>query len=171
LRLDDQAERLRDEIHEHFEDAILQHEEDAPITPWLEKATGHTVRIAAVLHAVQNADFLERPINIETLDRAYELLEFYRAHAEVLHPRLTGAETEAMANARQVLRWIINGHRFDGFTVRDALRGLRRRIREKRQLMAALAILEEHGYVRVVSVSTGGRPAEAVEVHPDLRQA
>ena len=73
--------------------------------------------------------------------------------------------------AKALLDRITMGEVEHGEKVRDIYRRQWSELRTPEEVAAAIRKLEEHGWVRRVTVkpSGGGRPSEVVHIHPDLR--
>jgi hypothetical protein len=132
----------------------------AHLAGWAAKLTGATCRIAALLHlAAHLRDGWARPINADTLAGAIRLAGYLTEHALAVFD-LMGADPR-IDDARWLLDWIARTGQ-QQFTRRDAHQATRGRFRKAADLEPALALLEEHGWVRRVDADPagpkGGRP-------------
>ena len=127
------------------------------------KVPGAAVRLAGILHAVKHA--LGRPwdtvITFETMSDALDIMAVIIRHSTAALD-LMGADP-AIAAARQVLAWIVR-KKLPTFTIREAFNALRSIFPKVQQLMVALEILEERGYIKVDEPlkKSPGRPASPV---------
>lgn len=125
--------------------------------------------IAGLLHLAEHlADGFDRPISFETMVSAQALIDYYTDHALAVFDLMS--TDQATARAHAVWDWI---ERTDTvrLTARAAFTGLSRpKFPKMADLEPALAILEQHGYLRRLpgSPTTGrGRPpASAYETNP-----
>jgi hypothetical protein len=140
------------------------------VASWAGKLAGAAARLAALLHVADHAgETVPVEVPVETALRAVAIARACVPHAEALEDVLSAPpELEA---ARRVLSWL-QRHGRAVVTAREILRGTRGSVSlaTAGQRDAALALLERHGYVRVVSiVSRGpGRPSPEWDVHPSL---
>ena len=139
-------------------------------TDWAGKATGAATRIAGVLHSIKYAHHIswETLISEETMRHAISILEVITQHS-LAAIDMMGADPK-MALAHRVLAWI-ERTKLETFTLRDAFSKLRSLFKKVDELKPVLAILEDHGYIKVFEhpKATRGRPPSPwIEVHPDL---
>ena len=145
-------------------------------TDWAGKAAGAAARLAGVLHAADHAGGAPWliPIPAQTMRRACALTGVFARHSLAAFG-LMDAAPELRA-ARKLWAWIERKARA-AFTPRDAWQGLNNGAAFPRMadVNAALGVLEERGYVRVLAEpggGTGGRPSSPmVIVRPDLAAA
>lgn len=127
------------------------------------KVPGAAARLAGILHAVKHAH--GRPwdavITFETMRDALDIMAVI-IHHSIAALDLMGADP-TIAAARQVLAWI-ERKKFPTFTVREAFNALRSIFPHVQQLMVAIEILEERGYIKIdAPLKKGpGRPASPV---------
>jgi hypothetical protein len=79
----------------------------------------------------------------------------------------------ATAAAKTLLDRIDVGDVEHGAKVREIYRNQWRQLTTPEEVAVAIEVLEEHGWVRQVTAKPGprgGRPSEALHVHPDLRE-
>src|SRR5438270_7935501 len=142
------------------------------LTDWGAKAVGAMMRIAALLHLAEHfRTGYERPISVGTVAQAHALIEYYTAHTLAAFDTMTTDPTTD--RARHLLDWM----RTTGtarFNARDAFTNQPRgRFPKMADLEPALALLEQHGYLRRLPSPPTGRqggrpPAPVYEVHPGL---
>lgn len=127
------------------------------IRDWGSKLAGATLRIAGILHCVEDYDLPQ--ISRRTIDAAITIARYLIPHAEValLHMAATGGTN---ADAVYVLNWI-ERHKRNEFTKSEAQHDCKRRFQRSTDIDPALRILEESGYIRQVPskpVRGRGRP-------------
>ena len=178
LRLDPAAEL----IFEHYEAEIAVErralgtsdaaEDETAYLGWLSKLAGQTARLAACLHAATHwttGVTTNTMIGVESIESAIKLARYFYAHARAAFSLM--GEIPEQRRAIAILRWLrsCTDEELDALTVRDVQRSRRGGtvIGEVRQ---ALAVLEDHGFLRVERVTSGkrGRPSARVFVNPDL---
>jgi replicative DNA helicase len=145
----------------------------AHLAGWAAKLAGATCRLAGLLHLAGHLrDGWAQPIGAETFDGAARLAGYLVDHARAVFD-LMGADPR-VDDARWLLDWI-NRANLTQFSRRDAHQATRGRFRKAADLEPALALLEEHGWVRRVDAdpvgAKGGRPASprfiVNPLHPD----
>ena len=133
----------------------------AHLAGWAAKLAGATCRLAALLHLAGHLrDGWARPINADTFSGAARLAGYLVDHARTVFD-LMGADPR-VDDARWLLDWITRTNQTQ-FTRRDAhVATPRGRFPKATSLDPALALLEEHGYLRRVDADSsgpkGGRP-------------
>jgi replicative DNA helicase len=133
----------------------------AHLAGWAAKLAGATCRLAALLHlAGYLRDGWARPINADTFAGAARLAGYLVEHARAVFD-LMGSDPR-VDDARWLLDWIARTNQTQ-FTRRDAhVATPRGRFPKATSLDPALALLEEHGYLRRVDADSsgpkGGRP-------------
>jgi replicative DNA helicase len=133
----------------------------AHLAGWAAKLAGATCRLAALLHLASHLrDGWNRPIGAGTFAAAIGLAGYLVEHARAVFD-LMGADPR-VDDARWLLEWISRTHQAQ-FTRRDAHHAAPRgRFPKATDLDPALALLEEHGWLRRVDADSasprGGRP-------------
>jgi hypothetical protein len=133
----------------------------AHLAGWAAKLAGATCRLAALLHLAGHLrDGWARPIKADTFSGAARLAGYLVDHARAVFD-LMGADPR-VDDARWLLDWITRTNQTQ-FTRRDAhVATPRGRFPKATSLDPALALLEEHGYLRRVDADSsgpkGGRP-------------
>jgi replicative DNA helicase len=162
LTLDPQADELLLGFEGTLEPRLAANSGDlAHLAGWAAKLAGATCRLAGLLHLASHLrDGWARPIGADTFAAALRLADYLVEHARAVFD-LMGADPR-VEDARWLLDWI---HRTDQvqFSRRDAHQAARGRFRKATDLEPALALLEEHGWLRRVDADPpgpkGGRPA------------
>jgi hypothetical protein len=133
----------------------------AHLAGWAAKLAGATCRIAGLLHLAGHLrNGWAQPIGLDTFAGAIRLAEYLTGHARAVFD-LMGADSR-VDDARWLLDWIARTSQVQ-FSRRDAHQAARSRFPKATDLEPALALLEEHGYLRRVDANPpgprGGRPA------------
>ncbi|MCC3762467.1 DUF3987 domain-containing protein [Glycomyces sp. TRM65418] len=171
LKLTPAAAAQVTELERQREPRLAPGGEWAPILSWANKWTGAVVRMAALLHIAEHG-YVGRyePIDADTIDAAAILGHYYAQHALAVWAYM-GATAEA-APAAILLDWL-KANAEPGMKLRDIYRGVRGRIclSTAEKVRAALAVLEDHGYVRQLPAPAGkpGRPSPRYDFHPYIR--
>ncbi|MFD8148224.1 YfjI family protein [Streptomyces sp. NPDC059708] len=142
----------------------------APIVKWASKRDGAVARIAGLLHlATHPEDGWHRPIDAATLAAATELGDYFTAHAlDVFDAMSADPAHDAAYTVLTHLQTAATGI----FSKRDLFRALpRSEFPAIADLDPALALLEEHGWIRQQPppprTGRGGRPpSPRYETHP-----
>jgi hypothetical protein len=133
----------------------------AHLAGWAAKLAGATCRLAGLLHLADHLrDGWAQPISADTLAAAIQLAGYLVDHARAVFD-LMGADPR-VDDARWLLDWISRTNQAQ-FSRRDAHAAAPRgRFPKATSLDPALALLEEHGYLRRVDAdpagAKGGRP-------------
>jgi hypothetical protein len=133
----------------------------AHLAGWAAKLAGATCRLAGLLHlASYLRDGWARPISADTFAGAVRLAGYLVDHARAVFD-LMGADPR-VDDARWLLDWISRTN-LTQFSRHDSHQAARGRFRKAADLEPALALLEEHGWLRRVDAdppgAKGGRPA------------
>jgi hypothetical protein len=145
----------------------------AHLAGWAAKLAGATCRLAGLFHLARHLrDGWAQPISADTVAGAVRLADYLVDHARAVFD-LMGADPR-VDDARWLLDWIVRTNQVQ-FSRRDAHQAARGRFRKAADLEPALALLEEHGWLRRVDAdpvgAKGGRPASprflVNPLHPD----
>lgn len=143
------------------------------IDKWAGKLIGATARIAGLLHLAAHVDGgNNEPITEATLRSAIEIADYFTAHALTVFD-LMGADT-SLARARALLT-ALEHNGWQSITRRDLFAKLSRsEFPTVAELEPALALLEEHGYLRTDTPPRTGKrgrpPAPRYLIHPYVRE-
>ena len=134
------------------------------------KLVGGVARIAGLLHMGEHAG-REAPwdslISLGTVERAIRIGEYLIPHARAAYATM-GADA-AIEDAKRVLAWV---HRqgLSNFSKRQLFQDMKGYFKRVSQLEPALAVLEEHGYIRCRLAEprpgAGRKPSPVYEVNP-----
>jgi replicative DNA helicase len=133
----------------------------AQLAGWAAKLAGATCRLAGLLHLARHLrDGWARPIGADTFAGALRLASYLIEYARAVFD-LMGADS-CTDDARWLLDWVTSTNQVQ-FSRRDAHRAAPRgRFPKATDLDPALALLEEHGWLRRVDADApgpkGGRP-------------
>jgi replicative DNA helicase len=161
LTLDQEAADLLLSFERDLEPRLAAGSGDlAHLAGWAAKLAGATCRIAGLLHLADHLrDGWARPIDGQTFAGAARLADYLVDHARAVFD-LMGADPR-VEDARWLLGWISRTG-MTQFSRRDAHQAARGRFGKATDLEPALALLEEHGWLRRVDAdpagARGGRP-------------
>jgi hypothetical protein len=145
----EQADDLMAELQDDLETKLNPHGGAwAHIGDWGGKAAGQTARLAGLLHAAIYPDNpWEHPITGDTFTAAWELIDYYGAHALHVFDQI-GADTD-LDTARRLLDWLTRT-RPARFSKRDAFNAVRNTstIQKVTDLDTALELLADHGHIQ-----------------------
>jgi replicative DNA helicase len=161
LTLDPQAGELLLAFERDLEPRLATGSGDlAHLAGWAAKLAGATCRLAALLHLASHLrDGWAQPITASTFAGAIRVADYLIGHARAVFD-LMGADPR-VDDARWLLDWIARTNQAQ-FSRRDAHQAARGRFPKATDLEPALALLEEHGYLRRIDADPpgpkGGRP-------------
>lgn len=163
------AERLR-EFEAWIEPRLAEFGALGHMTDWAGKLAGATVRICGLLHLaehLENSAPWNIPVARETVERAIRLGEYLIPHARAAYACM-GADP-AIEDAKRVLAWV-RRQGLASFSKRELFQALRGYFKRVSHLEAPLAVLQEHGYVRMraaeARAGAGRKPSPVYEVNP-----
>lgn len=151
-------------------------EDDAAYLGWLSKLAGQTARLAACLHVAEHwttGATVNVTIAAEHVEAAIALARYFHAHARVVFGLM--GELPEQRRALVILGWLRarSDDELAQLTVRDIHR-TRGKGTSADEVRTALALLEQHGYVRLERrprAGSAGRATERVHVHPEIKTA
>lgn len=143
------------------------------IADWASKLVGAMARISGLLHLASNLrDGWGKPIAAETMAAAIRAGEYFIGHALAAFDGM-GADP-LLEDARHALAWIARNQE-KTFTRRALFRAEQSRFRKITDLDPVLAILEQHGYIRLVDqperTGPGRKPSPEYAIYPDLDES
>lgn len=123
--------------------------------------------LALLFHLVTAVDtHMTGPVSEDATRLAAAWCEYLELHArKVYHAELAGDVAAAHMLAAKIAAGLV----VDKQPVRDIYLANWRGLDTADQVYAALAFLATHSWVRVETITTGGRPSKIVRLHPDLR--
>ncbi|MFF1681583.1 YfjI family protein [Streptomyces sp. NPDC058256] len=143
------------------------------ISNWAGKLAGATARMAALLHLAEHlGEGYAHPVPVATMRAAIELGEYYTAHALAVFD-VMGADP-VLSRARAALD-VLRDNAGEDVSRRDVFTALSRsEVPTVADLEPALALLEDHGFLRTYQPERTGKrgrpPAPRLQVHPGIRQ-
>jgi putative DNA primase/helicase len=162
LRLSDEAHAVFVDWQQGHEDRMGYNGDLEHLAEWVSKMHSSVCRLAGVIHMAEreyDTTVGTTPdISEETMLRAMVVGDYWVAHARIAGD-LWGADPE-VDKALRLLRWAEKRRDEDGdvFTIRDAMRGLRKLFPKAEAAIPALQILTESGWIRAdMPISEWGR--------------
>ena len=133
---------------------------------WAGKLSGAVARIAALLHMAGDGD--SDTIRAETVDGAWRIGNYFRAHALAAFSLMDG--DPRLALARRLLAWI-RRHSCERFTLAEAFADLRRgeAVTVSDDLLPAITVLEDRQFIRLLPPpehKAGRKPSPSFVVNP-----
>jgi replicative DNA helicase len=165
IRLSPEAREELRRFEVELESRLGSGKELDDIADWVNKLAGRTARIAALLTVARNGT-IAPIVDVATMRQAIQIGRYTIPHALAAFD-LMGAD-EALNDARRILA-LLKEQRISEASVRDVYNKLRSM--KPVRCNAALAILEEHGYIRFRKVPAkprGRPPSPTFEVTPWL---
>lgn len=172
VKLAEAADLAVEKLQEKFEVQLRPDEPLAHIKDWAGKLVGHIARVAVLLHLADhvNGDW-RAPVEAATVDRAAEIAEYYTAHTLAVFDLI--AADPATEDAHALLQWLRrpkkDGTHRTHIKAHDAVASSRR-FKKVADVEPALALLEQHGWLRTDQPPAGGQrgrtPAVTFRVHP-----
>ena len=143
------------------------------VADWASKLIGAEARIAGLLHLAANLrDGWGKPVSAATMEAAVRAGEYFIAHALAAFDGM-GADP-LLEDARHALTWIARNQE-KTFTKRALFRAEQSRFRKITELDPVLAILEQHGYIRLAEQpdrsGPGRKPSPEYAIHPELDES
>ena len=166
LRFDPDAQRCFDAWRTRLENEKLKAEGDSPLMEsHLAKYRSLMPSLALLFHLVDVADGgLAGPVSLKAVGRSLAWCDYLEAHARRVYAGAGRADIEPAKALRKKLE---DGALRNPFQARDVYRRCWSNLgREETEL--ALAVLEDHGWLRSEEVATGGKPRIDYHVHPSI---
>ncbi len=134
------------------------------------KIPGGAARIAAVLHGIENAHGRpwETAISLATMEQALEIAAACLRHGMAAMLLMGG--DPGVSQAQKVWAWLQRGRRTEA-SLRDAYQALKGSFPRVSALVNALELLEERGYLVLVTpapTGAGRPPSPRIIIRPDL---
>lgn len=163
MTLTDGAEKVFTEFRTALEPMLHPgHGRLAPVADWASKLPGATARIAAALTLLEDPE--NDRIGEHVMDCAVVLAKWYCRHALKAFGAIHSTDG-SQDHASQVLQWLVHkGARV--VTVREVHKSLsgRQWVKSAAEIKAALALLAEHGHIRLDTEPSG--KSQRYEMHP-----
>jgi hypothetical protein len=124
--------------------------------PW-SKLRGYGARLALIVHCLRQVcgETAEPDVDGEDLERATQLVAYFKSHARKVYAAMDADPT--VAEARRVLECLAANPQLDDFSRRDLYQHLRYHCKRPEALDAPLRLLVEHGYLRVFTPERAGK--------------
>ena len=142
------------------------------IDDWSAKLFGAVSRIVGLLHLAKYAprpDQWSIEVEPETVQAAIKLGHYFVPHAKAAYQQM-GVDP-SIENAKHLLRWLEQGVTESSFSRRDAFQATKGRFGKVADMLPALELLVDHGYVRPVITEKTNRPGRPpstrYEVNPN----
>lgn len=137
---------------------------------WGAKLHGATLRLAAILHCVDNSP--QELVSQQCIDNAITISRYLISHAEAAFDAMSALEDSTTDGARYLIRWIENND-LQEFSRRDAHQHGRRKFKTVEELDAPLNELIVRGYIRPQPSRSdpsipGRKPSPRYDVNPAL---
>ncbi|MFF0409902.1 DUF3987 domain-containing protein [Kitasatospora sp. NPDC004745] len=179
--MDQAADLAVEKLQERVEVQLRPDQPLAHIKDWAGKLVGHIARIAVLLHLAdhiasdQDQGAWRADLDAATVERAAEIADYYTAHTLAVFDLI--AADPATEDAHAILQWLQrpkkDGAHRTHIKAHDAVASSRR-FKKVADVEPALALLEQHGYLRADQhTATGqrGRPQAATyRVHPTIER-
>lgn len=142
------------------------------LAEWGSKLAGAILRIAGLLHVASESEAFRAPISSVTLAQAVRIGTYFSEHARAALGLLGETDT---SDARRVLDHLVKKG-IKEFSIRSLHVELPRgRFATRDDVAAAVAVLEEHGYVvpqpPPERTGPGRRPSPTYRVHPNATES
>jgi len=139
----------------------------ADIADWAGKLHGAVLRIAGILHCVEQTESaFKTPISVDTIQAAINIGDYFLEHAKAAY-LMMGAD-ESTREAKYVLNKI-KEQQLKEFTKRGLIR-ICRKYKSVGDLTPPLEVLENHNYIRVSASTMAGNnlSVDTYSVNPNL---
>jgi hypothetical protein len=166
-----EAQKVFDSWRQDFEGGVVAEKHPAALESHFMKYRSLFPSLALVFEAVDFVDGVEgsgSAISASNALRARVWCEYLKEHAIKIYSPMLDTPTR---KAKALLDHIMRGDVRDGAKSRDILRRGWSRLTSAAEVGEALDVLEEAGWVRreALKPDSGGRPSEAIRLHPELR--
>jgi len=166
IRLSAEAHRIFEKFCADTEISLRHGHELEHMPDWGSKYPGAVARIAGNLHAVECAHKgipLDTPISASTLRSAISIGMYFKAHSIAAFGFM--AADRQMLDAQDLLK------RLDRHSLKVSERDLWRSAKNKfdsdrERFKAALNVLRDHHFIRIITIPSGGRPSEEIQINP-----
>lgn len=161
IRLSDEAQAARISYAQTVETRLAR--EWDSMVDWGSKAVGAMLRIAGLIHAAEQVDPVTMPMSAETVEAAVKVTEYLSYHASDAYQAMGADPT--IEDAKYVLRRVREAGKTE-LSKRDLYRLCHGHFATAESMEPALTVLEEHSYIRIVEIKTGGRPTKKLVRNP-----
>ena len=155
LKLDEQAQTLLSNFFDWLEPQLIDELEN--MSDWGGKFIGMATRIAGIIHCAEHRkSAAKKKVSEETMSNAIEIAKYFLEHAKYAYS-LMGADKD-LRIAKQILKKL-KRQTDDNLNQYQIFRMCRGTCKKTEDVLPALEILVEHGYLKVREnpEATGGR--------------
>lgn len=160
LHFADDAQQLFDVWREGLEKRLRSDAEHPMLEAHLAKYRSLVPSLSLILHL---AVATEGPVDHTALERAIAWAEYLETHAKRIYAPAISPDMDA---ARALLRHIRKGDVSSDFALRDIYRAGWSGLGTREQALAAIAVLEEHDWIKSEEQPTAGRSRTVYRIHP-----
>ncbi len=169
IYLSDEADHLGEEFFNEIETTLYDTYED--MADWIGKFFGQTMRIAGVLHVVENRmNSASVKVSAETMKNAIEIGRYFLDHAIYVFLQSGLYDSQEVKAAKYILKRMESAG-VERLSKRDLYQLCRRKTgfeaADSELFVKGLEELRKRGYIKIEKVSTGGRPTETVVLNPE----
>lgn len=166
LRFDPEAQEFVDGWRGELMNRLRSEDEHPAIEAHLAKYPSLLPSLALLFHLADSNGMPLGPVTIDAATRAAAWCDLLEAHARRIYQTVTAEEIKA---AHTILRKLRSGRLQSPFTLRDIYRAGWAGLPDRDATAAAVAILEDHGWVsRSFLPDTGGAPKTEYVAHPSI---
>jgi hypothetical protein len=171
LRLSDEARAAHVQFRIDIEPELGEFGLLADMSDWASKLAGGVARIAALLHITRHTDPQKHLITHETMKAAVEVAEYFISHAFLYFDAMAENDGSELSTARVVLEEI-QRMAGDAQGLSVGRRALHQRLQKRTRFKKASTLdtplerLEDHGFIRITTDQTGGRPSKTIHLNP-----
>ena len=169
IYLSDEADHLGEEFFNEIETTLYDAYED--MADWIGKFFGQTMRIAGVLHVVENRmNSASVKVSAETMKNAIEIGRYFLDHAIYVFLRSGLYDSQEVKAAKYILKRM-ESTGVEQLSKRDLYRLCKNKTgfetADSEVFVKGLEELRKRGYIKIKKVSTGGRSTETVILNPE----
>jgi hypothetical protein len=169
LRFTPEAQHIFNEWRIRLEQRLRSGELNPSLESHLAKYRSLMPSLALILYLVETVGNGIKPtaVSDQAVHQAMQWCKYLETHAKRLY---ASGEDPSMESARVLLERIRKGDLSDGFSPRDVYHAKHwSKLNTAEQVISAIKILEDFGWVRTEAAKTSGRPSTKVIIHPQLR--
>lgn len=162
IKFSPEAEKVDEQFFNQLEPRLVDDLED--VGEWAGKYRGQVMRIAGVLHCIENgADAGAELLRASTMKAAISIGEYFLAHSGAAQRRMGALESQETKEAKYILKRILSTGQSE-ISKRDLYDLCKGRLQTVEMFDPGLTELVRRGYVKIERSSTGqrGRPSEKV---------
>ena len=169
IRFDAEAQGLFNVWWCQHENELRSEEHPAYFVAHLAKFSSLMPSLALIFHCVENAAICSLPestVNVSSAEKAAAWCDYLKAHA--LRVYGATAPRPEMEAAQALTQKIKKGQVRDGMTVRNLKEKNWSKLSTAENVNAALKIVQDHGWLIIETVQTGGAPSNLIRLHPEF---